>query len=169
MPGGVVLAGLDRPMCAKLLSAAGPAEASSEVCASLRRGLEAPAGRRAGRCGGCDSAAQAARSAHSTTARMPPPDTASNWKLVECDEGDYLRGEHRTGLDKNYPLLTLCFLPSPPCSCAPEAARDVRRASALTRASKSCGAGATCSAIACERRGRSTRPRGDVGEPRACR
>ena len=92
MPGGVVLAGLDRPMCAKLLSAAGPAEASSEVCASLRRGLEAD--RRAGRCGGCDSAAQAATSAQSTSARMPPP-TPSNWKLVECDAGDYLRGEHR--------------------------------------------------------------------------
>ena len=71
MPGAVVLAGLDRPMCAKLLSAAGPAEASSEVCASLRRGLEAD--RRAGRCGGCDSAAQAATSAQSTSARMPPP------------------------------------------------------------------------------------------------
>ena len=166
MPGGVVLAGLDLPMCAKLLSAAGPAEASSEVCASLRRGLD---GRRAGRCGGCDSAAQAARSAHSTTARMPPPDTASNWKLVECDEGDYLRGEHRTGLDKNYPLLTLCFLPSPPCSCAPEAARNLRRASALTRASKSCGAGATCSAIACERRGRSTRHLAEVSQRRGCR
>ena len=68
MPGGVVLAEPDRPMCAKLLSADGPAEASSVVCASLRRGLEALAGRRAGRCGGCDSAAQAARQAHSTTA-----------------------------------------------------------------------------------------------------
>ena len=140
MPGGVVLAGLDRPMCAKLLSAAGPAEASSEVCASLRRGLEAPAGRRAGRCGGCDSAAHAARSAQSTSVRMPP-DTASNWKLVECDEGDYLRGER------------VLF-------CCTEAARNLRRASALTRASKSRGAGATCSAIACERRGRSTRHRG---------
>ena len=95
MPGGVVLAGLDRPMCAKLLSAAGPAEASSEVCASLRRGLEAPAGRRAGRCGGCDSAAQAAKSAHTTSARMPPPDTGQLETLEarRMRRGRYLRGE----------------------------------------------------------------------------
>ena len=62
------------------------------------------------------------------------------------------------------------ILPSPTSRAhRPEAARDVRRARALTRASKSCGAGATCSAIACERCGRSTRHRGDVCEPRACR
>lgn len=90
MPGGVVLAELDRPMCAKLLSADGPTEASSEVCASLRRGLEAPAARRAGRCGGCDSAAQAARSAHSRSARMPAP--TQQLDLVECDEGVTPRG-----------------------------------------------------------------------------
>ena len=68
MPGGVLLAEPDWPMCAKLLSADGPAEASSVVCASLRRGLET--GRRAGRCGGCDSAAQAARQAQSTTSAL---------------------------------------------------------------------------------------------------
>ena len=168
MPGGVVLAGLDLPMCAKLLSAAGPAEASSEVCASLRRGLD---GRRAGRCGGCDSAAQAAKSAHSTSARMQPPDTASNWKIVEhrgMRRGRLSpRGTDRSGCHSR--LLMLCFLPSPPCSCAPEAARNLRRASALTRASKSCGAGATCSAIACERGGRSTRPLAEVSQRRGCR
>ena len=70
MPGGVVLAEPDWPMCAKLLSADGPAEASSVVCASLCRGLEALAGRRAGRCGGCDSAAQAARQQSTSPLRM---------------------------------------------------------------------------------------------------
>ena len=70
MPGGVVLAEPDWPMCAKLLSADGPAEASSVVCASLCRGLEALAGRRAGRCGGCDSAAQAARQQSTSALRM---------------------------------------------------------------------------------------------------
>ena len=67
MPGGVVLAASDRPMCAKLLSADGPADASSVARASLRRGLEALAGRKAGRCGGCVSAAQAATQAHRTS------------------------------------------------------------------------------------------------------
>ena len=70
MPGGVVLAASDRPMCAKLLSADGPAEASRVTFASLRRGLEALAGRKAGRCGGCVSAAQAARQAQQSSSRM---------------------------------------------------------------------------------------------------
>lgn len=132
-------------MCAKLLSAAGPTEASSGVCASLRRGLEAPAGRRAGRCGSCDSAAQAARNAQSTSARIPPPTRAigSSWN----GRGSYLRGE-RCGLThaecarapiRRSQLMLFLILHlvrtgrGKRCASCPHSARI-----------KSCGPGATC-------------------------
>ena len=109
MPGGVVLAEPDRPMCAKLLSADGPAEASSVVCASLRRGLEALAGRRAGRCGGCDSAAQAARQAHSTTAlRM-----LRSSPTIQMKKGGKRRTPSALGKKQELRRAELSFVP--PC------------------------------------------------------